>query len=200
VHEPALGAAERRARVVDALARVGLEEKCLGRYAHELSGGQAQRVAIARALILGPKVLVCDEAVAALDGSVRQQVLELLHNVQAATGLSILFISHDLAVVRTISHRVLVMYMGRLVEWADSATLFNAPRHPYTRALLAAVPIPDPVVPRRHAPLCGEISSRVDPPGGCVFHPRCPLAEPACESKVPRLRSLDGTHVACHLA
>ena len=200
VHEPALHADGRRARVVDVLARVGLDEGYLRRYPHELSGGQAQRVAIARALILAPRVLVCDEAVAALDGSVRKQVLDLLRNIQAETGLSMLFISHDLAVVRAISHRVFVMYMGRLVECADSATLFSAPRHPYTRALLAAVPIPDPVVPRRRAPLLGEVSSLVDPPGGCVFHPRCPLAEPVCRAKVPPLRNLDGTRVACHLA
>jgi peptide/nickel transport system ATP-binding protein len=199
VHEPGLGAAQRRTRVVDALARVGLDEKCLRRYPHELSGGQAQRVAIARALILQPKILVCDEAVAALDGSARKQVLELLREVQEATGLSIVFISHDLAVVRTISHRVLVMYMGHLVESADSDALFSAPRHPYTRALLAAVPIPDPVVGPRRAPLLGEVSSLVDPPAGCVFHPRCPLAETVCETRVPELRNLDGTRVACHL-
>ncbi len=200
VHKPGLDAADRRARIVAALEQVGLEEVLLRRYPHELSGGQAQRVAIARALILGPKVLVCDEAVAALDGSARRQVLELLRDVQAKTGLSIVFISHDLAVVRTISHRVYVMYMSRLVECADTATLFGSPRHPYSRALLAAVPVPDPVVPPRRAPLLGEVSSLIDPPRGCVFHPRCPLAETVCENKVPQLRNLDGARVACHLA
>jgi peptide/nickel transport system ATP-binding protein len=200
VHERRLSASVRRARVVDALSRVGLDEKYLQRYPHELSGGQAQRVAIARALILEPKVLVCDEAVAALDGSARKQVLAVLRDVQEETGLSILFISHDLAVVRAISHRVFVMYMGRLVECADSVALFSAPRHPYTRALLAAVPVPDPVAPTRRVPLFGEVSSLVDPPAGCVFHPRCPLAEPVCETRRPELRDLGGTRAACHLA
>ncbi len=200
VHEPGLGRSRRRSRVVTALEQVGLGEEYLRRYPHELSGGQAQRVAIARALILGPKVLVCDEAVAALDGSVRKQVLELLRRVQAETGLSLIFISHDLAVVRTIAHRVLVMYMGRLVEFGDSERLFTAPRHPYTRALLAAVPVPDPVAGPRGAPLGGEVASLLDPPPGCVFHPRCPLAESRCGIEPPKARDLDGVRVACHLA
>ena len=200
VHEPALTRAGREARVVAALEQVGLDESYLRRYPHELSGGQAQRVAIARALILGPKVLICDEAVAALDGSVRRQVLELLRGVQAATGLSIVFITHDLAVVRMISHRVIVMYMGRLAECADSEVLFDTPRHPYTRALLAAIPVPDPVVTPRRAPLRGEVSSLLEPPAGCVFHPRCPLAEARCSAEAPQLRELGGARVACHLA
>ena len=162
-----------------------------------LSGGQAQRVAIARALILQPRVLVCDEAVAALDGSVRQQVLGVLRQVQADTGLAIIFISHDLAVVRSISHRVLVMYLGRLVEAADSGTLFATPRHPYTQALLDSVPVPDPVVLPKRAPLRGEVPSPVNPPPGCVFHPRCPKAADECSNKAPEMRDVAGTRVAC---
>ena len=200
VHERGLTAADRRERVVAILERVGLDERHLRRFPHELSGGQAQRVAIARALILEPKVLVCDEAVAALDGSVRLQVLELLREVQDETGLSIVFISHDLAVVRSISHRVLVMYMGRLVEMADSNTLFRDPRHPYTRALIDSVPVPDPVAVPRRAPLRGEVASLLHPPSGCVFHPRCPVAEARCSDQSPVLRDVGGTRVACHLA
>jgi len=200
VHERGATRAERWSRVVAVLEKVGLEEKYLRRFPHELSGGQAQRVAIARALILDPKVLICDEAVAALDGSVREQVLELLRNVQKETGLSIIFISHDLAVVRSISHRVLVMYMGRLVEVADNAKLFGAPKHPYTRALLDSVPVPNPVVTPKRAPLRGEVGSLVNPPPGCVFHPRCPIAEAICSNKEPTLVDHAGTRVACHRA
>jgi oligopeptide/dipeptide ABC transporter ATP-binding protein len=198
VHEPQLNAAQRKDRVTAILDKVDLGEKYLQRFPHELSGGQAQRVAIARALILGPKVLVCDEAVASLDGSVRMQVLALLREIQADTGLSIIFISHDLAVVRSISHRVLVMYLGRLVEMADSKTLFAAPKHPYTKALLDSVPVPDPVATHRRAPLRGEVPSPVNPPSGCVFHPRCERAEAKCSSKAPVLRDLGGSRVACH--
>jgi peptide/nickel transport system ATP-binding protein len=198
VHEPRLNAAARSKRVTEILERVGLGQKFLRRFPHELSGGQAQRVAIARALILNPRVLVCDEAVAALDGSVREQVLNVLREVQADTGLSIIFISHDLAVVRSISHRVLVMYLGRLVEMADSQSLFAAPKHPYTRALLDSVPVPDPVAVQKRAPLRGEVPSPVNPPTGCVFHPRCPKADARCASKAPTLRDFEGARVACH--
>jgi len=200
VHESGMTRAERRERIVATLERVGLDERFLRRYPHELSGGQAQRVAIARALVLRPKVLVCDEAVAALDGTVRRQVLDVLAAEQRDTGLSIVFISHDLAVVRTISHRVLVMYMGRVVESADSAALFGSPRHPYTQALLASIPVPDPVVPPRRAALRGEVPSLLDPPSGCVFHPRCPRAEAGCSERSPVLRKVGGSRVACHLA
>ncbi len=198
VHEPRLKAGARAERVTQILESVGLSQKFLRRFPHELSGGQAQRVAIARALILNPRVLVCDEAVAALDGSVREQVLNVLREAQADTGLSIIFISHDLAVVRSISHRVLVMYLGRLVEMADSQSLFGAPKHPYTRALLDSVPVPDPVAVPRRAPLRGEVPSPVNPPTGCVFHPRCPKADARCASKAPALRDFEGARVACH--
>jgi peptide/nickel transport system ATP-binding protein len=200
VHESGMTRAEQRERIVATLERVGLDERFLRRYPHELSGGQAQRVAIARALVLRPKVLVCDEAVAALDGTVRRQVLDVLAAEQRDTGLSIIFISHDLAVVRAISHRVLVMYMGRVVESADSAALFGSPRHPYTQALLASIPVPDPVVPPRRAALRGEVPSLLDPPSGCVFHPRCPRAEAGCSERSPVLRKVGGSRVACHLA
>jgi len=200
IHAPRLGAAERRRRVAAMLDLVGLGEALLHRFPHELSGGQAQRVAIGRALILDPSVLICDEAVAALDGTVRDQVLELLRDVQRETGLSIIFISHDLAVVRSISHRVLVMYMGRLVELAGNASLFSSPRHPYTRALLDAVPVPDPVAVRKPPPLRGEVPSLLHPPAGCVFHPRCRYAEARCSAERPKVRDVEGTRVACHLA
>ena len=180
------------------LKKVGLEEALLQRYPHELSGGQAQRVAIARALVLEPRILVCDEAVAALDGSVRKQVLELLRAVQDESGLSIVFISHDLAVVRSVSHRVLVMYAGRLVEVAQNENLFASPVHPYTRVLIDSVPVPDPVVAPKAAPVRGETPSLFNPPSGCVFHPRCPRAEENCAAERPRLRDFGGSRVACH--
>ncbi len=200
VHEAGLTSRQRLQRVAEALEQVGLDEGFLNRFPHELSGGQAQRIAIARALILRPKVLVCDEAVAALDGSVRQQVLALLRQVQDETGLAIIFISHDLAVVRSISHRVLVMYMGRLVEVATNSALFERPRHPYTRALIKAVPVPDPLVPPGKAPLQGEVPSLLEPPSGCVFHPRCPLATDVCKQAWPDHRDIGGSRVACHHA
>ncbi len=200
VHAPDLDANERHARVADALQRVGLDASLQVRFPHQLSGGQAQRVAIARALILNPKVLVCDEAVAALDGSVRQQILDLLRREQEATGLAIVFISHDLAVVRAISHRVMVLYLGRLVELADGAGIFAHPRHPYTRALLDAVPVPDPLAPGGKLSLGGEMPSIINPPAGCVFHPRCRFAETRCRIQLPRTRSVGGARVACHRA
>lgn len=200
VHEPSMSASESYYRVVEMLRKVGLKEDTVSRFPHQLSGGQAQRVAIARALILAPKVLICDEAVAALDGSVRLQVLDVLRAAQEETGLAIIFISHDLAVVRSISHRVLVMYMGRLVEAADNEALFSAPRHPYTKALIDAVPLPDPRIPGKAAPLMGEVPSLRNPPAGCVFHPRCSYADENCSQHLPTLRNVHGTQVACHRA
>jgi len=200
VHEPKLSAEQRNERVLAILTKVGLNEGYLRRFPHQLSGGQAQRIAIARALIIKPKILICDEAVAALDGSVREQILELLREVQRESGLSIIFISHDLAVVRSIAHRVAVMYLGRLIEIAETGDLFSTPRHPYTKALLEASPVPDPLVAPIAAPLKGEIPSLLSPPSGCVFHPRCALAENECRKERPRLRPVGGSRVACHRA
>ena len=200
VHVPDLGKNERRERVAGALQRVGLDESLLDRFPHQLSGGQAQRVAIARALIVNPRVLVCDEAVASLDGSVRQQILDLLQREQQATGLAIVFISHDLAVVRSISHRVMVLYLGRLVEFANGEAVFDHPRHPYTRALLDAVPVPDPVSPGGRLSLGGEMPSIIRPPPGCAFHPRCRYTTARCRDELPRTRRVGEASVACHRA
>jgi oligopeptide/dipeptide ABC transporter ATP-binding protein len=199
LHERQLRPEERKHRVASALSRAGLDDSLLQRYPHELSGGQAQRVAISRALVLEPKVLICDEAVAALDGRVRRAVLELLAAEQRRSGLSLVFITHDLAVVRQISHRVLVMYMGDIAELADNKQLFARPRHPYTRALLNAVPQADPERVPEAQPIEGEVSVEGRPPG-CPFHPRCAHAVPLCREEVPALRRVDGVHVACHRA
>jgi len=199
VHEPRLAAEERRRRIFDVAADVGLDEPLLDRYPHELSGGQAQRVAIARALVLEPDLLICDEAVAALDGRVRNAVLELLKSAQARTGLAMLFISHDLSVVERLAHRVLVMYLGRVVESGPASQVFSTPAHPYTRALLAAVPRPDPLNPGGKAVLSGEVPSALTPPSGCVFRSRCAYAEARCGEQVPPARSVapdNNRHVA----
>jgi oligopeptide/dipeptide ABC transporter ATP-binding protein len=200
VHEPGLARSERREAVARILKQVGLDASYLERFPHELSGGQAQRVAIARALILQPKVLVCDEAVAALDGTVRKQILGVLRQAQEDSGLAIIFITHDLSVVRSISHRVAVMYMGAVVELADNVAIFRRPRHPYTRALLDAVPIPDPQNAGGRASLAGEIPSALTPPQGCAFHPRCRHAQEQCTLEMPPLQELDGTAVRCFRA
>jgi len=200
VHESSLDAPARRERVRSILQRVGLDDDFLDRYPHQLSGGEAQRVAIARALILSPKVLVCDEAVAALDGTVRAEILKQLAQVQGETGLAIIFISHDLAVVRSIAHRVLVMYLGALVELGANERVFEAPRHPYTRALLAAVPVPDPAAPGGRSIVKGETPSAVNPPSGCSFHPRCSHAIDTCRTKVPAARTVADRLVSCHRA
>ncbi len=200
VHQPGLSVTLRNERVLAVLEKVGLDETSLRRFPHQLSGGQAQRVAIARALILTPKVLICDEALAALDGSVREQLMHLLMSVQRESGLSIVFISHDLAVVRAISHRVAVMYLGRVLEVADTKSLFAAPRHPYTRALLQASPIPDPRFAPVAAPLRGEIPSLLFPPPGCAFHPRCVFANDRCRVEATPLLRVGASRVACHRA
>ena len=199
-HEQDVDREDSKHRALKMLQQVGLGESYLDRFPHELSGGQSQRVAIARALILGPRVLVCDEAVASLDGSVREQILALLRQIQETSGLSILFISHDLGVVREISHRVMVMYLGRLTELATNAELFERPQHPYTRALINAVPVPDPARQRRATALPGEVPSILTPPSGCAFHPRCAYAIDRCAKELPRVRVVGTAKVACHRA
>lgn len=195
-----MGAKERRERVGDMLRRVGLQPEHAARYPHEFSGGQRQRVAIARALVTRPELVVCDEAVSALDASVQAQVLNLLKEVQADFGLTYLFISHDLSVVGYMSDRVAVMYLGRIVEQADRDALFREAAHPYTKALLAAAPVHDPERRRARAFLPGELPSPFSPPSGCAFHPRCPQAMPRCREEAPELREIAPGHLAsCHL-
>jgi peptide/nickel transport system ATP-binding protein len=195
-----LTAADRRERAADLLARVGLRRDLLDRMPFEFSGGQRQRLGIARALCLHPALIVADEPVSALDVSVQAQVLNLLLDLQEEFGLAYLFISHDLGVVEHIGQRIAVMYLGRIVELADRDALFGAPQHPYTEALLAAAPLPDPRAKRTQPIVEGEVPSPLDPPPGCPFHPRCPYAVPRCRTEVPALRRLaDGRLAACHL-
>ena len=200
VHGIQPDSARRAARVRELLSVCGLNARFADRYPHEMSGGQRQRVGIARALALNPDFIVCDEAVSALDVSIQAQVINLLEDLREQFGLTYLFIAHDLSVVRHLCQRVAVMYLGRIVELADSDTLFSNPQHPYTQALLAAVPVPDPTVEgqRSFQPVKGEVPSPMNPPPGCVFHPRCPMAVAACREERPRLRELRPGHfVAC---
>ena len=190
----------RQARVHDLLRHAGLLPTMARRYPHELSGGQRQRVGIARALAMEPSLIICDEPVSALDVSIQAQIINLLEELQAEFGLTYLFVAHDLSVVRHISDRVAVMYLGRIVEITDRKSLYEDPQHPYTRALLSAVPIPDPAVEagREHVVLGGEVPSPLNPPAGCVFHPRCPIAIAECRQGVPELREIKPEHrVAC---
>lgn len=186
-------------RVKQLLETVGLSEQDANKYPHEFSGGQRQRVAVARAVALKPKLIVCDEPVSALDVSVQAQVLNLLKDLQEELGLSYLFIAHGMAAVKHISHRIGVMYLGRLVEVAQSEELFAQPMHPYTETLISSIPVPDPEYDGERKILEGEVPSPIDPPSGCHFHPRCPYAQKRCSEDIPKLADCGGGHyVACH--
>ncbi len=203
IHGLAATKQEREARVQELLARVGLRPEAARRYPHEFSGGQRQRVGIARALAVRPRFIVCDEPISALDVSIQAQIVNLLQDLQQAEQLTYLFISHDLKIVQHVCDRVAVMYLGRIVEQAEARTLYREPKHPYTQALLSAVPRVDPTVKRERIILQGDVPSPLAPPSGCAFHPRCPVKDKpeACFKQVPALRVLaNGSRAACHVA
>jgi oligopeptide/dipeptide ABC transporter ATP-binding protein len=193
------GRAARHARCVELLQSVGLGEEHLNRYPHEFSGGQRQRIGIARSLSVEPELIIADEPVSALDVSIQAQIINLLMDLKERLGLSYLFIAHDLSVVRHISDRVAIMYLGRIVELAETDALFNAPKHPYTRALLEAIPVPDPQKRGKKVVLEGDVPSPIDPPSGCHFHPRCRFCFEPCSRVEPTLRTIEGRQIACHL-
>ncbi len=191
---------QRQASMLAMLQKVGLEPYHANRYPHEFSGGQRQRIGIARALALQPRFLVCDEPVSALDVSIQSQVLNILKDLQAEFNLTYLFIAHNMSVVEHISDQVAVMYLGRLAEWADREDLFGDPLHPYTQALISAIPIPNPSQKRNRTILKGDVPSPLNPPAGCRFHPRCPVAKPVCSQSVPEFKEVKPNHrVACWL-
>lgn len=192
---------KRPERMKELLGYVGLPIESLDRYPHEFSGGQRQRIGIARALAVHPKLIICDEAVSALDVSIQAQILNLLKQLQRQFNLTFLFISHDLSVVRHVSDRVMVMYLGKVVEIADKKSLFDKPMHPYTHALLSSIPVPDPTLKRERMILKGDVPSPINPPKGCRFHTRCPFATTLCQETEPQLREIGKGHfVSCHIA
>jgi oligopeptide/dipeptide ABC transporter ATP-binding protein len=200
IHNPETNFVDRAMQVKDLLNLCGLPLNLADRYPHEMSGGQRQRVGIARALALRPEFIVCDEAVSALDVSIQAQIIRLLEDLRQEFGLTYLFIGHDLSVIRYMCQRVAVMYLGKIVEIGDCDAIFSDPKHPYTRALLDAVPVPDPEIEatRSHATITGEVPSPMNPPSGCVFHPRCPKAADSCKHDIPAIQILpDGRRIAC---
>ena len=191
--------ASRQKRVTELLDIVGLPARSVTRYPFEFSGGQRQRIGIARSIALNPKLIICDEPVSALDVSIQSQILNLLIELQKEFGLSYLFIAHDLAVVKHISDRIAIMYLGKLVESTDGESVYHQPLHPYTKSLISAIPVPDPHHKTQRQILTGDVPSPIDPPSGCSFHPRCPVVMDRCKHEAPELRSYTNNHlVACH--
>jgi oligopeptide transport system ATP-binding protein len=201
IHQLTASKSARQKRIAELLNGVGLDPVYAQRYPHEFSGGQRQRIGIARALAVEPELIICDEPVSALDVSVQAQIINLLQDLQQQRGIAYLFIAHDLAVVEHISRRVMVMYLGKIVEMAEAKSIIRAPQHPYTQALISAVPEVDPGTKRKRIILPGDVPSPIHPPPGCPFHPRCPIAEARCKAEVPALREISASHwVVCHLA
>lgn len=201
VHQPQLSVEARKQKVREMMEQVGLLPLMINRYPHEFSGGQCQRIGVARAMILKPRLIVCDEPVSALDVSIQAQIVNLIKELQDTFGLSLIFISHDLSIVRHISHRIMVLYLGNMMEVADKDNLYANPRHPYTKALISAVPLPDPELEKNKQRLVleGDLPSPLSPPSGCVFRTRCPIAQDICAREKPEMTDVNGSHqVACH--